>query len=70
MKAIKKESRNGHIVLICEKSMLFGLIKYKVEFIATKLIIEGHWNWRRLPDKTLINDNTSFQLDSWCEDFN
>ena len=30
---------------------------------------KGYWNWRKLPNKTLVYDNLSFQLDSWCKDF-
>ena len=70
MKAIKKETNeNGNIILTCETSFLFGLIKKEVQFIATEEYPKGYWNWRKLPNKTLVHDNLSFQLDSWCKDF-
>ena len=70
MKAIKKETNEkGNIILTCETSGLFGLIKKEVQFIATEENPKGYWNWRKLPNKTLVYDNLSFQLDSWCKDF-
>jgi hypothetical protein len=70
MKVIKKETNEkGHIILTCEKSVLFGLIKKEVQFIATEEIASGYWNWRKLPNKTLVYDRLSLQLDSWCKDF-
>ena len=37
MKAIKKETNEkGNIILTCETSVLFGLIKKEVQFIATE----------------------------------
>lgn len=63
-----KITEEGHILLTCELSFLFGLIKRNVQFIATKEYPKGYWNWRSMPNKMLVNDNMSFQLDSWCED--
>jgi hypothetical protein len=70
MKAVKKEiNEKGHIILTCEDSVLFGLLKIQTKFIATKEYPKGYWNWRKLPNKTLVSDTMSFQLDSWCKDF-
>lgn len=70
MKAIKKETnKKGHIILTCETSILFGLFKPKKQFIATRQYCKGYWNWRKLPDKTLVGDKTAFQLDELCKDF-
>jgi hypothetical protein len=78
MKAIKKEvNEKGHIILTCEesevKSSFFGLVKTEstkeTKFIATEQYVKGYWNWRLLPNKTLIGDNICFQLNSWCKDF-
>lgn len=70
MKAIKKETNEkGHIILTCESSYFGGVFKPKTKFIATKQYIKGHWDWRELPNKTLVGDYMSFQLDSWCKDF-
>lgn len=70
MKAIKKETNGkGHIILTCEDSVLFGLFKPQKQFIATKEYPKGYWDWRKLPNKTLVGDGMSFQLDSWCKDF-
>jgi hypothetical protein len=70
MKAIRKEIKgNGNIILTCEQSILFGLVKKEVQFIATEEFLNGYWDWRKLPNRTLVHDNLSFQLDSWCKDF-
>lgn len=70
MKAIKKETNEkGNIILTCETTLLFGLINLKTKYIATKEYPRGYWNWAKLPNKTLVNDMLSFQLDSWCADF-
>jgi len=70
MKAIKKETNEkGHITMTCEDSVLFGLFKPQKKFIATEQYVKGYWKWRQLPNKTLVGDAMSFQLDSWCKDF-
>ena len=70
MKAKSKEVKeNGHIILTCEKSTVFGLIKKEVQYLATEEYPSGYWNWRKLPNKVLVGDDMSFQLDSWCLDF-
>lgn len=70
MKAIKKEINDkGHIILTCEEPMFFSLFKSQKQFIATEEYSKGYWNWRKLPDKTLVGDHMSIQLDSWCKDF-
>jgi len=64
MKAINKEINNeGNIVLTCQKSYLFGLIKKEIKFIAVREICDGYYDWLKLPNKTLVNDITSFELD-------
>ena len=70
MRAIKKETNEkGHIILTCEYSILFGLFKPKKKFIATEQTFKKYWNWRSLPNKMMVGDSMSFQLDSWCKDF-
>lgn len=70
MKAIKKETnKKGHIILTCETSILFGLFKPKKQFIATREYIKGYWNWRNLPNKTLVGVEKSMMLDELCKDF-
>ena len=70
MKAISKEiNEKGYMILTCENSVLFGLFKPQTKFIATKEFPTGYWDWRELPNKTLVGDHMSFQLDSWSRDF-
>jgi len=69
MKFIKKETTKEGIILTCEESYLFGLIKLKVKFIASKEYPKGYWDWATYPDRKLVGFNTSVQLDRYCEDF-
>jgi len=73
MRAIRKEkNEKGHIILTCEDEVKNFWGKKKTittQYIATKEYPKGYWDWRLLPDKTLIGDRMSFQLDSWCKDF-
>ncbi len=69
MKFIKKETTKEGIVLTCEESYLFGLIKLKVKFIASKEYPKGYWDWATYPDRKLVGFNTSIQLDRYCKDF-
>jgi hypothetical protein len=36
-------------------------------FVANKEYPKGHWNWVEMPNKTLVNTITSFQLDEWVK---
>lgn len=64
MRMISKEVDGEKIVLTVEKKILFYRVIVKYE--ATEQYPKGYWNWTKLPNKTLISDAMSFQLDSWC----
>jgi len=67
MRVIKKEiNKKNNIVLTCQDSVLLGLFKQQVKFITTEEYSCGYWNWRKLPDKTLIDDELSSKLDILC----
>lgn len=69
MKVLRKEiDEKGHIILICERKIL-GVIKKKESYVATREYVKGYWNWRKLPDKRIVHDHLSFQLNEWCKDF-
>jgi len=66
MKLLKKEiNEKGHAVITCQSSILFGLIKKEVRFIATEQYPKGYWNWMRMSDGILVEDRLSYQLDAW-----
>jgi hypothetical protein len=70
MRAIKKEvNEKGEILLTCAEDYFFGMVTKKTQYIATEEYPKGYWNWRKMPDKTLLNDMLFFQLNSWCKDF-
>lgn len=71
MRAISRRLNRDNIILSCEEDINFLFFKktVKSEYIATEEFPKGYWNWRKLPDKTLISSHLSFQLDSWNKDF-
>ena len=69
MKCIDRIEENNSTVLVIEKKILFGLLKYQDRYIATEEFPKGYWNWRKLPNRTLVGSSISFQLDSWNKDF-
>lgn len=69
MKALKREIKDGNIILTVEDELFFGLIKKQTQYIGTREFPKGYWDWRLLPNKTLIGDRMSFQLDAWNKDF-
>ena len=72
MRAISRsKDEKGNAILVCEEETKFLWMKNvkQTEYIATEEFPTGYWNWRLLPDKTLINSHLSFQLDSWNKDF-
>lgn len=71
MRAISRRLDGKNIILSCEDDINFIFFKKKIkfEYIATEEYPKGYWNWRKLPDKTLIYGDLTFQLDSWNKDF-
>lgn len=63
MKMIKKEVVNKKIVITVEQGwFIFKTIK---QYEAQKEFLSGYWNWLKLPDRTMVPDYMSFQLDKW-----
>ena len=63
MKMERKETINGKTVITTSDKVLFW---HKIkEYEAQRKIAEGFWEWLELPNKTLIPDSISFQLDAW-----
>jgi hypothetical protein len=72
MKVVSRRlDEKGNIILECEEvSKFLWIEKIKtIEYIATTEFPKGYWDWRELPDRTLVGDHMSFQLDSWNKDF-
>jgi hypothetical protein len=68
MKPIRKETlENGTILITTEESFLFGLIKKQIKYSSNKIIVGKFRSWLKEPDKLLVPDQMSFQLDEWCE---
>lgn len=67
MKILSKEVNDqGHITLICEEPILFGLFKKRDKFIATKEFPSGFRNWIRDSKKSTLDYLISLRLDFWC----
>lgn len=66
MKPIKREVlKNGHIQITVEESSFFGLIKKKTTFTSDRIIIGKFRNWLKEPNKMIVSNRLSFQLDEW-----
>lgn len=58
---------SGAIVLTVEERFLFGLVKRRIKYSSNKVIV-GHFRlWLREPNKTIVPDLFSFQLNHWCD---
>ncbi len=67
---ILKENGKGMMTIETETQRSFLGIKLKPTkrtFIANKEYPKGYWNWVELPNKTLVGDRLSFQLDEWLK---
>ena len=63
----RKVLENGHIQITVEESSLFGLIKTKTTFTSNRIITGKFRNWLKEPNKLIVPDHLSFQLDEWNE---
>jgi hypothetical protein len=64
MKLKKKTTdEKGRTVLVCDDRVLF--LKRERRFVAQSEIVSGYWRWLELPNKSMVPDTLSFQLDTW-----
>lgn len=63
MKLIGKQTINGKTVLATSRCYMFRNIITAYE--AQREFVEGHWDWLKLPDREIVPDYISFQLDAW-----
>ncbi len=64
MRMTSRGNINGKVVILTEeKYCLFW--KKKKRFEAQREICPGYWEWLELPDRILVDDRQSFQLDAW-----
>lgn len=67
MKPISKETlENGTIIITTEESFLLGLVKKQTKYSSNKIIAGNFRSWLKEPNKLLVPDRMSFQLDAWC----
>jgi hypothetical protein len=69
MKAVKINKSDSEATIETETDRSFlGIIKLKPKkriFFTDRRIVGDFWEWLELPDKTLVEDRLSFQLDVW-----
>lgn len=68
MKMLKREIADERTIITAEQTVLF-FFKFKRKFITTRQSCPGYWDWLELPDKELVPDYISFQLDAWNREF-
>lgn len=67
---ILKENSKGLMTIetLTDRSFLGIKLKpIKRTFIANKEYTEGYWNWVEMPNKIIVSDKLSFQLDEWLK---
>lgn len=70
MKLINRKVQGKVITLYVEKSYIFGLVKRKLTYSSNKAYTKNYREWVKEPNKTLVPDRLSFQLDAWNNSFN
>ena len=68
MRLIGKEKHGDAINLIVEEDKKRFLLKPKIKirkFMSLERIAGDFFCWLELPDKTIVPDHLSFQLDAW-----
>jgi len=64
MRLKKKTSDDkGRTVLVCEERILF--FRRERRFVAQSAYSGRYWEWLELPNKKMVHDQLSFQLDAW-----
>lgn len=67
---ILKEPSKGLMTIETEEDRLFLCFKLspiKRTFIANKEYPKGYWNWVEMPNKKIVPDMLSFQLNEWLK---
>jgi len=67
---IKKENSKNLMTIETETERSFLGFKLKSTvriFIANREFPKGYWNWVEMPNKTLVGDRLSFQLNEWLK---
>jgi hypothetical protein len=66
MRVTKIETENGKTVITTETPRWLWFLKPRVQrFVAARRIVGDFWEWLELPDKRLVTDQSSYQLDAW-----
>lgn len=60
---LKKEVINGKTVITVEQEWF--VFKIVNQFEAQEEMPKGYWEWLKLPNRSLVEDSLSFQLDAW-----
>ena len=64
----KTTDDNGRDILVCEDRVLFW--RRERRFVAQSEYPRGYWAWLELPNKRIVPDILSFQLDAWNKEPN
>jgi len=61
----KTTDEKGRTVLVCEDRVLWFWRRERRFVAQTSLFGGRYWRWLELPNKSLVDDATSSQLDAW-----
>ncbi len=62
----RKNSSNGNVDIVCEKTSAFGMVKTKINYRSTKEAPTGYWNWSNISTKEDVDPLMVFRLDNYC----
>jgi len=62
-----KVDEEKRTILVVQSGYIF---KKKTEYLAASRLVTDFYQWVKLPNKTMINDIMSFQLDLWKKEGN
>jgi len=68
MKCLSKKTINGGTIPILEVEIRpKGFLRKQIikEYMSTEKYVADYYRWVELPDKTIVDDSMSFQLDEW-----
>lgn len=68
MRAIKLSKFNGIMTITTEEPHFIFWTK-ETNYEAAKEYSKGYWQWLEMPNRIIVGDKFSFQLDCWCRSF-
>jgi hypothetical protein len=66
MRAKNIEIADGKITITVETKIFFW--KKETRYLSAEKMYSGYWNWLQLPDKNIVPDLMTHQLNAWANE--